>query len=118
MALFAIQAGELDQQITFQQRAAGTNAHGQPNGAWANVTGLVDIWAKVDTRPGQDGFAAGQEHASAPVTFRIRYRTTVNERMRVMWRDVPHEIVGKIIDVKGAKVALDVQCVAGTGDGL
>ena len=52
-----------------------------------------------------------------PVTFRIRYRTGVHERMRVLWRGLPYELVGQPIDVKGAKVALDLPCVQGLGDG-
>jgi hypothetical protein len=35
----------------------------------------------------------------------------------VMWRSVPYEIVGQPINVQGAKVAMDVVCVAGVGDG-
>ena len=112
-----LQAGDLDQYITFQERAAGLNSHGQANGAWGNVSGLVDIRARVDTRPGQDTFGAGQERATAPVTFRIRYRATPHERMRVMWRGVPHEIIGRIVNVQGANVALDVTAVAGVADG-
>jgi SPP1 family predicted phage head-tail adaptor len=110
-------AGDLDQQITFQQRAAGQNAHGQASGAWANVAGLVNIRARVDTRPGQDAFGAGQEYTTAPVTFRVRYRTTINERMRIMWRGVAYEMTGPPINIQGANVALDITAVAGTGDG-
>lgn len=115
--MLTLQAGELDQQITFQERAAGTDTRGQANGAWANVAALTNIWSKADTRPGQDFFGDGQEHATSTVTFRIRYRTTVHERMRVVWKGQTFEIVGRPINVKGANVALDVQCVAGTGDG-
>ena len=110
-----INAGDLDQQITLQQRVADTrDAHGQANGAWADV---ATVWARADTRQGGDSFAAGQEHATMQVTFRIRYRTDVHERMRVLWRGQVHELVGRPVNVKGADVALDLPCVAGTGDG-
>ena len=36
-----LNAGELDQVITVQQRAAGQDSRGQPNGAWSDY--LVDI---------------------------------------------------------------------------
>ena len=45
-----INAGELDQYITLQERAAGQNAHGQATGAWGNVAGLADIRAR-DRKP-------------------------------------------------------------------
>lgn len=110
-----LNAGELDQVITVQQRAAGKDSRGQPNGAWSDY--LVDIRAKVDTRPGQDVFGGGQEQPTLPVTFRIRYRTGLHERMRVLWRGQYYELVGQPINVKGAGVALDLPCVTGVGDG-
>lgn len=110
-----LNAGELDQFITVQQRAAGQDSRGQPNGAWADH--LVNIRAKVDTRPGQDVFGGGQEQPTLPVTFRIRYRTGLHERMRVVWRGQAYELVGQPINVKGANVAIDLPCVAGLGDG-
>jgi SPP1 family predicted phage head-tail adaptor len=111
-----IQAGELDQLITLQQRASSAvDSHGQPSAAWEDV--YADIRAKVDTRPGRDAFAAGQDQATELVTFRIRYRPNVHERMRVVWRTNYYEIVGRPIDVHGAKVAIDLQCVGGIGDG-
>lgn len=117
-----LNAGDLDQFITLQQRAAGQNAHGQASGAWGNVSGLVDIRARADTRQGGDGFGAGQDRPTSQVTFRMRWSetrwTTIKASMRVMWRGKAHEIVGEPINVKGADVAIDLMCVAGTGDGL
>lgn len=117
-----INAGDLDQFVTFQQRASGQNAHGQANGSWGNVSGLVDLRARADTRQGGDSFGAGQDHATSQVTFRLRWSearwAAINPRMRVMWRGVPHEIVGEPINVKGADVAIDLMCIAGTGDAL
>lgn len=112
-----INAGDLDQFITLQQRASGVDALGNANGAWENVSGLTDIRAKVDTRPGQDFFAAGQDQATYPATFRIRYRETITSTMRVVWRGQVFEIVGQPINVKGANVAIDLQCIAGQKDG-
>lgn len=111
-----LNAGEFDQFITLQARANETaDAHGQASAAWVNV--LTNIAARVDTRPGQDTVAAGQERATLPVTFRIRYRTVVHERMRVLWRGQVYELLGQPINVKGANVALDLACVAGLSEG-
>lgn len=35
------------QVVTIQERAAGSDRAGQPNGAWSNVTGLVNIPCNV-----------------------------------------------------------------------
>lgn len=111
-----INAGDLDQQITLQEQdPTDVDAHGQADGAWVNV--FTDIWARADTRPGQDAFAAGQDRATMPCTFRIRYREGVHERMRVLWKGRVFELVGHPVNVKGASVALDLPCVAGLKDG-
>lgn len=112
-----INAGELDQLITLQERASDArDTRGQASAAWVNA--FTDIMARADTRPGGDFFGAGQDRATHQVTFRIRFREGVHERMRVLWRGQLYELVGRPIDVKGAGVALDLQCVAGTGEGL
>lgn len=111
-----INAGEMDQRITLQQRASESkDGQGQANAAWVSV--FTDIAARADTRPGQDAFAAGMEHPTQPVTFRIRFRLGVHSRMRVLWRGRVYELVGQPINVRGANVALDLQCVAGVKDG-
>lgn len=115
--MLELDAGDFDQQITLQQRASGVDSLGNANGAWEDVSGLTGIWAKVDTRPGQDFFAAGQDQATYPATFRVRYRTTILPTMRVVWRDQVFEIVGQPINVKGANVATDIQTIAGQKDG-
>lgn len=111
-----LNAGDMDQLITLQERGADTrDAHGQATGAWVNV--FTDICAKADTRQGGDFFAAGQDHATMQVTFRIRHRAGVHERMRVLWKGQLYELVGRPVDVKGQGVALELACVAGTGEG-
>lgn len=116
-----LNAGDLDQFVTLQKRATGLDSLGNANGAWENVSGLTDIRAKVDTRPGQDFFAGGQDQATAPATFRIRWSetrwSTITPAMRLTWRGQVFEIVGQPINVKGADVAIDLQCIAGAKDG-
>ena len=112
-----LNAGDMDQLITLQERASDArDTRGQANAAWVNV--LTDICARADTRPGSDYFAAGQHHGTQQVTFRIRHRAGVHERMRVLWRGQLFELTGRPVDVRGAGVALDLPCIAGTGEGL
>lgn len=106
-----LNAGELDQRITLQEPPAGLDDLGQAEGDWTDL--LTDISAKVDTRPGQEFFAAGQDHDTYPATFSIRYREGLHERMRVVWRERIYHLVGGPIDVKGQRVRIDLQCVAG-----
>ena len=51
-------AGELDQRLTFLERGAGVNALNEPTGAWAPLTTAHTVWAKNAGVSGRD-IAAG-----------------------------------------------------------
>lgn len=109
-----IAAGDLRERITFQQRAAGQDSLGAPNGAWADV---VTLSAKAEPLSGREYFAAGQMQASIDVRFTIRYRTGLSETMRVVWRGEPYEIVSPPINTDGARDVLEIMCTKGIRDG-
>lgn len=107
-------AGQRDQLITIEARAAGQDALGQANGSWATY---ATLWASARPMTGREQFASGQMQAQAPVTFRTDYRTDILPTMRVVWNGQPHEIVSPPLDVDGAHVDLELVCVAGQRDG-
>ena len=114
MASSALSAGALDQRITLQRRAAGTDARGQPNGAWTDV---ATVWARARAMRGREFFGAGQVHEVAPVFFNIRYRADLDGAVRVLWRGQAHDITS-VADVSGRKEWLELSAVRGVGDGV
>lgn len=108
-----LSAGEKDQYVTIQSRAAGQNTVGQANGAWGTH---VQLWAQALPVRGSEYFAAGQVQSDASVRFRIDFREDITPRMRVLWRGVAHDIDG-VIDVMGRRTVLELMCTAGRGDG-
>ena len=109
-----ISAGDLRQPITFQTRAAGQDALGSATGAWVDS---FTVWGKALPINGREFFASGQMQASVDVRFVVRYRTDINERMRIMWRNEPYEIVSPPIDTDGAREQLEIMAVNGIRDG-
>ena len=74
----------MNRQITIQQRT-GTNAYGQPGGAWTN---LVTSWAKLEHISGQE--VVNQTEFAAEVTDRwtMPYVAGIEPRMRISYVDL------------------------------
>ncbi len=110
-----LNAAELDQRVTLQQRATTvSNDLGEPVGAWADV---ATVWAKAEPLRGREFVAAAQLQQALDVKFTLRWRAGVTASMRLLWRGEPYEIVGEPIDVKGAQVKLELMCCKGVRDG-
>lgn len=111
---FAINAGDLRERITLQSPPTGRDSLGQRSGAWVDES---TVWAAAWPLSSRELLAAGQIQSEVTVRFRIRYRAGVLPSWRVLWRGVPHAIVGDPIDVHGRQVVLDLMCTAGIRDG-
>lgn len=109
-----LQAAELDQRVTLEQRVTSVDALGQAVETWDAVAA---VWAAAEPLMGREFFAAGQEQSSASVRFRIRYRDDVTADMRVVWRGLQHALVAPPIDVQGARQVLELMCATGVRDG-
>lgn len=114
MTTVALNAGTLRHRITLQSPPTARDALGQPSGTWVDE---ATVWADARPLSSRERFAAGQINSEVSVRIRIRWRDGVLPSWRVLWRDVPHAIVGEPIDVNGEQVALDLLCAAGIRDG-
>lgn len=88
-------AGKLNRLITIQQRGVGVDALNQPLSVWntlavvyANVVGSTGMANIRQSTTSEEGLTREVNAYS----FRIRYRTDVNAKMRVMLEGVPYDI--------------------------
>ena len=109
-----ITAGMLDQRLTLQSRAAGTDVLGNPSGAWATVT---TVWGRARPLRSRELFAAGQVQNVSDVEFTVRWRDDIASTWRVLWRGVPHDITGQPIDIDGQQQWLQLLASTGVRDG-
>jgi len=114
VATARITAGQLDQRLTLQSRAAGADVLGQASGAWADV---ATVWGRARPLRSREIFAAGQTQNVTDVEFTIRWRDDVLPTWRVLWRDVPYDITGQPIDVDGQAQWLELLAATGVRDG-
>jgi head-tail adaptor len=115
-----IRAGELDRRIEILRAGTGsddgyTTRHGA-DGVWATV------WAKVRPAPGIERFASGENAATAPTRFIIRWTANLGgespgvERLNAKDK-VRYPIGGTVHDIKsvndlGRREGLDILAVA------
>lgn len=111
-----LNAGDLDTQITLQQRAAGIDERGKPNGAWASIATDPTPWAKQMPSKGREFFAAGQVQGESYTMWRVRYRTDLySATMRALEGSTAWDIID-IVPGPGREW-LDLYCVSGVRDG-
>lgn len=103
-----MRAGNLDRQLTIQSATTTQDASGQEIETWATV---ATVWAARKDVRGSERFAAEQEIATRAATYRIRWITGVNEKMRVVDAGTTYGIVGIADDYRQGWMELSVEAV-------
>ena len=86
-------AAMLRNRVTIQQEGArSSDGQGGYTQTWAALAS--DVPAYVVQRSARESGAAGRLEADATTEFTIRYRSDVNEAMRILFRGVVYNIRG------------------------
>ena len=113
-------AGRYRTRLKIQQRAAGQDAAGQPNGAWTDVC-EVSAWGMSPTGMGvitAEGQYAGAESSYAQISWRIRWRTGLTAGMRAV-----RVLGGTVYDIRqvvpdeAGRRHVDLVCITGASQG-
>lgn len=76
-----MRAGKMDRLITLQAFTTTQNDYGEPVETW---TTLASVWSERVPLSGREAFVADQIAALSLVKFRIRYRSDVNTKIRII----------------------------------
>lgn len=103
--------GPLRHRVTIQQMPGTQDAAGEPTKTWSNIASIPSVWADVRPASASERFVGGGEQQQAIVTHNvtIRYRSDLNNRMRVVWNSINLDIEG-ITDPSGKREYLKLQC--------
>ena len=82
-------AGQLDRRITIQSFTTTTDDFGE---VVKSFTTLANVWAKVEEKRGSEGEEGSQLVATKRVEFFIRYRSDINEKMRIRYNNKTYKI--------------------------
>ena len=83
------QAGQLDRRITIQTFSETTDNFGQEVKSFST---LASVWANVVEKVGREGEDGEMIAATKKVEFIIRYRTDVDEEMRIVYNNNTYKI--------------------------
>ena len=83
------QAGQLDRRIITQGFSESTDGFGQEVKTYST---LDTVWANVKEKVGSEGEDGDMIASTKKVEFIIRYRTDVNEQMRILYNSNIYKI--------------------------
>ena len=101
------QAGQLDRRITIQNFSETTDSFGQEVKSFST---LASVWANVVERVGREGEDGDMIAATKKVEFIIRYRTDVDEEMRISYNSNTYKIQA-IQSADARKAFLKIVCL-------
>jgi SPP1 family predicted phage head-tail adaptor len=83
-------AGKLDRKIRIESRVETQNDYGE---AVISYVLLANVWAEVIPLSGREFFTAAQFVPEARLKIKIRYRSDIDERCRIIFESVPYDIL-------------------------
>ena len=84
-----MRAGKLDRRITLQTLTISRDSYGAAIESWST---LDTVWAGVLPLKGEEYFAAAQIVAEEQLKFRIRHRTDLTEKVRVLYESQAYDV--------------------------
>ena len=108
-----MQAGKLNRRIQIQVDGEGQNAGGEPVHGWIK---FADAWANIKTVNGREYATSDSEASEVTTSIRIRYRTDLTAKMRVVYKNTIYSIVAVLPDEAGREY-VDLACSSGVNDG-
>lgn len=103
-----MRAGNLDRQVTIQTVTEATDT--DFNGIEPTVATLATVWAERKDLAGRTYFAAGAENSQIDAVFRIRWRSDVTTKNRLVCEGKDYLIVS-VAEI-GRREALEIRAKA------
>jgi len=104
--------GPLDQQVTFQERTRTADGGGGFDETWSDFVTDATVWADVMPLYGKEGLEDGAFNASGAWLFKVRNRSDVTERDRIMWNGEPYNIA-RVMRRGARELYLTIEAVRG-----
>jgi SPP1 family predicted phage head-tail adaptor len=103
--------GPMRHRVTIQSATLAQDAHGQEIETWANLATNPTVWADVQVAPSGERFVGGAEQVQATVSLKvkIRYRTDVTVKMRLV-EGSRYLYIENVYDPKGQYRELILMC--------
>jgi SPP1 family predicted phage head-tail adaptor len=83
-------SARMDRRITFQEVTETQSATGFSTKAWADY---VTVWAQVTYKSGKEYFEADKVNAEVVKLFRVRHRSDLTNKMRIVYESRNYDIL-------------------------
>jgi len=83
-------AGKLDKRLTFQMSEPSKELTGEEINTWVDC---FHAWANIDYKGGKEPYEADKKTAINEVTFKLRFRRGINEKMRILFNGEIYDIL-------------------------
>lgn len=102
-----MRAGALNSRVVLQSRTLASDAIGNPVETWSDV---ATEWADVEAEDGIEAIQMGQVNSRQVVKVTLRYRSGVNDTMRLTHAGKTYEIMSVVnVDQKNRELRLVCQ---------
>lgn len=108
-----MEIGRLNSQVKIQRRSDATNELGEHASGWTDV---ATVWADVVKITGVQAIRTGLEMSVVRASIRIRYRTDITSKMRVVDGAEIYDIQA-VMPNSAARDYTDLVCQIGASDG-
>lgn len=92
--------GKLDKRITIEKKVSEKDAAGEPKDVWQKVK---TIWANVRFERGMESIRNNKDTATSRISIRVRYRTDIDESMRIIFSKKIYSIISVLPDEQERK---------------
>lgn len=114
----ALDAGSLKHRITFQSKSGSEqDSTGQVVPVWENVTGLVEVPAKVMFLSTSEQFRAQAVHSKVTAVIQVRYLDNIDFSNRIVWGNYIFNIEGTLPDNGSGYESITLQVSQGLNNG-
>jgi len=110
----SLRAGDLNRRITIQMRRPGRNELGEELVSWVDLA--ADVPAGLLVLSGKEYAVSSGEISRAQVSMRVRWRTDVTAKMRVLYAGGIYNIEAVLPDLAGREY-VDLACSIGASHG-
>ena len=100
------------ERLSFEERLAGTDDHGQQRTTWQTV--IADVWTEASAVRGDERTTLGVEVGELVLRFRIARRDGLHTGLRIRYQGRAWDIKA-LLPVTGRD--MDIVATTGTGDG-
>jgi len=105
--------GHMRESIAIQAGTPTTATDGEVTNTWATITNGTLRAEKIEER-GSESWDAMQIFGTETRVFRVRYKSGITRKHRVLWNSVQHDIV-EIVDPGNRHRELLIRCVERKG---